>query len=42
MEHYKIFKLLNKCNISKYATKMDQSKCIKQIYQVVNIMLTKI
>ena len=41
MEHYKISNLLNNSTVSKFVTKMDQSKFIK-IYQVASIMLAKI
>ena len=37
MEHYKIFKLLNDSTVLKFMTK-NRSK----IYQVVNILLTKV
>ena len=41
MEHYKISNLLNNSTVSKFVTKMDQSKFI-EIYQVASIMLAKI
>ena len=40
MEHDKISNLLNDSTVSKFVTKMDQSKFIK-IYQVASIMLAK-